>query len=85
MTGYTLREGVGATERLAHVFIPGPPLPTTGVLVAVPEDQLFSLDLSVEDALKLVLSAGMVTPPSLRERTRASAPAPLREGVSEPS
>ena len=68
VTGYTTREKDGESERLAHVFIPGPPLPTTGLLVAVPEGQLFRLDLSVEDALKLILSGGMVSPSELRER-----------------
>jgi len=71
VTGYTTRE----TERLAHVFIPGPPVPTTGVLVAVPESQLTHLDLSVEDALKLVLSGGMVTPPVLKSRRSEAAAA----------
>jgi uncharacterized membrane protein len=71
VTGYTTR----GTERLAHVFIPGPPVPTTGVLVAVPEPQLMHLDLSVEDALKLILSGGMVTPPVLKSRRSEAAAA----------
>jgi uncharacterized membrane protein len=70
VTGYTIRE----TERLAHVFIPGPPVPTTGVLVAVPESQLLPLDLSIEDALKLILSGGMVTPAVLRTRPPGALP-----------
>ena len=67
VTGYTSRE----QQRLAHVFIPGPPVPTTGHLIAAPVEGLVYLDMAVEDALKLILSGGMVTPPSLRERTPA--------------
>jgi len=72
VTAYATREADGEAERVAHVFIPGPPLPTTGVLVAVPESQLRLLDLSVEDALKLILSGGMVTPATLRSRSSAA-------------
>jgi uncharacterized membrane protein len=67
VTGYTARD----EQRLAHVFIPGPPVPTTGHLIAAPVEGLVYLDMAVEDALKLILSGGMVTPPSLRERTPA--------------
>ncbi|MCG6921003.1 MAG: DUF502 domain-containing protein [Acidobacteria bacterium] len=74
VTGYTSREVDGDTRRLAHVFIPGPPVPTTGVLVAVPAEQLIVLDLSVEVALKLILSGGMVAPPSLRVREGPAVP-----------
>ena len=68
VTGYTSRERNEGTERLAHVFIPGPPVPTTGHLIAAPVEELVYLDMAVEEALKLILSGGMVTPPSLRER-----------------
>ena len=61
--------GTQATERLAHVFIPGPPVPTTGISGrGAASTQLLYLDMAVEDALKLILSGGMVTPPSLRAR-----------------
>lgn len=67
VTSYTSRV---SSERLANVFIPGPPVPTTGVLVVVAVDELRFLDMSVEDALKLVLSGGLVAPPTLPEVDR---------------
>lgn len=73
VTAYVIRETEGNGERLAHVFIPGPPVPTTGALVAVPESQLLPLDLSVEEALKLILSGGMVSPAVLRFRPSTAA------------
>ena len=84
VTGYTIREPAGRAERLAHVFIPGPPVPTTGVLVAVPEAQLLRLDMSVEDALKLILSGGMVAPAVLRSRPSAAAAAEETAGMQPP-
>ncbi len=72
VTGYTSRETDRGTERLAHVFIPGPPVPTTGQLVAVPVEELVYLDMAVEDALKLVLSGGMVTPKQLMRKSGSS-------------
>jgi uncharacterized membrane protein len=68
VTAYTSRPTDAGPQRLAHVFIPGPPVPTTGLLVVAPVEQLVVLDLPVEDALKLILSGGMVTPPTLPVR-----------------
>jgi len=45
-------------EELIHIFIPTVPNPTTGFLIAVPEKSAIKLDLSVEEAAKLILSAG---------------------------
>ncbi len=72
VTAYTSRMEEGRLLELANVFIPGPPVPTTGVLVAVPVEQLTYLEISVEDALKLVLSGGLVAPPRLQSKARSS-------------
>jgi uncharacterized membrane protein len=68
VTSYSARSGPSGTQRLANVFVPSPPVPTSGALVAVPVEELFFVDVSVEDALKLVLSAGVAAPPELTER-----------------
>ncbi|PLW77747.1 DUF502 domain-containing protein [Cohaesibacter celericrescens] len=44
------------------VFLPTTPNPTSGFLLFVPRDDVIILDMSVEDAAKLVISAGLVTP-----------------------
>ena len=49
-------------EVTINVFIPTTPNPTSGFYVAVPEDQLVSLEMSVEDAFKVIMSGGMVVP-----------------------
>jgi uncharacterized membrane protein len=44
------------------VFMPTTPNPTSGFLLFVPESDVIYLDMSVEDAAKLIISAGLVTP-----------------------
>jgi len=50
-----------SAKQLISVYIVNPPNPTSGAMVLVPMDNLTVLDISVEDALKLVLSGGIVT------------------------
>ena len=51
-------------EQMINCFVPTTPNPTSGFYLLVPETELTALDLSVEDAFKLVMSAGLVSPPS---------------------
>lgn len=74
VTSYTTRHGVDGPNRLANVFIPGPPIPTTGNLVAVPVEDLTYLEMSIDEALKLVLSLGITSPPELHGRAGGTAP-----------
>ncbi|MVA97807.1 DUF502 domain-containing protein [Nitratireductor sp. CAU 1489] len=48
--------------RTIAVFLPSTPNPTTGFLMYVPKTELIELSMSVEEAAKLVISAGLVTP-----------------------
>ena len=48
-------------EQMVGVFLPTVP-PTTGYVVYMPKKNLVVLDMSVEDAAKLLLSAGLVIP-----------------------
>jgi uncharacterized membrane protein len=64
VTGETRGEAQAkTTERVLNVFIVTTPNPTTGFLCLVPESEVIPLEMSVEDALKLVVSAGIVAPP----------------------
>jgi uncharacterized membrane protein len=78
VTSYTTRHDPDGPKRLANVFVPGPPVPTTGNLVALPVDELIFLDMSIDEALKLVLSAGMASPPDLHRRGDALPPDPAK-------
>ena len=54
---------------LAAVFIPGALSPMTGLLLVVPIEQVTDAPLTVEDAMKLIFSGGLIVP------TRLTAPA----------
>lgn len=47
-------------EKRYTVFIPTTPNPTSGFLAIVPEEKIKPLNVSVEDAMKLVLTGGIV-------------------------
>ena len=55
----------GREEALIIVYIPTVPNPTSGNMALVVEDDVFETDLSVEDAMKLVFSGGIVPPDML--------------------
>jgi uncharacterized membrane protein len=48
---------------LVSVFLPTTPNPTSGYLLYVPRRDLIPLDMTIEDAAKLIISAGLVAPP----------------------
>ena len=47
---------------LVTVFLPTTPNPTSGFMLFVPKNDIILLDMSVEDAAKLIISAGLVMP-----------------------
>lgn len=51
-------------EAMLSVFIPTTPNPTTGWYAVVPENEVVNLSLSIEDAFKIVVSGGIVSPGS---------------------
>jgi uncharacterized membrane protein len=55
-------------EELVSVFLPTTPNPTTGYLLLVPAERLKIVDMTVEDAMKFIVSAGVVTPEPERPR-----------------
>jgi uncharacterized membrane protein len=50
-------------EDVVNVFLPTTPNPTSGFLLFVPRRDLVFLEMTIEEAIKMVVSAGMVTPP----------------------
>lgn len=47
---------------MLSIFIPTTPNPTTGWYAIVPEDEVINLSMSIEDAFKVVISGGIVSP-----------------------
>jgi uncharacterized membrane protein len=54
-------------RRFVSVFMPTTPNPTTGFLFYVAEDEIIYLDMTIEEAAKLIISAGLVYPPDRGE------------------
>lgn len=50
-------------DELVNCFVPTTPNPTSGFYLLVPESEVIEVALSVEDAFKVVMSAGLVSPP----------------------
>jgi len=53
-------------EEIMNLFVPTTPNPTSGFFVLIAKKDAFELDMSVEEAFKLVISAGVVTPNSVK-------------------
>jgi uncharacterized membrane protein len=74
------------------VFVPTSPNPATGWMVIMPPDKVCDTDLTVEDAMRLICSGGIVVPDSLRDLTRfgldpkatVGAPGPAGHHGSDP-
>ncbi|MCU0519032.1 MAG: DUF502 domain-containing protein [Oscillatoria sp. Prado101] len=62
-----------ATPMLS-IFVPTTPNPTTGWYAIVPEDQVLNLSMSVEDAFKVIISGGIVSPSSAIVQVPAPTP-----------
>jgi len=67
ITGTTEGEVQNLTEEeCTNIFLPTTPNPTSGFLLFVPKKDLVPLTMSVEEAIKMVISGGIVTPPDRR-------------------
>jgi len=51
-------------ERQVCVYVPTTPNPTSGLIVMVPHDQVVPLDMSVDAAMKMIVTLGIVVPPA---------------------
>lgn len=91
---------VRAGRKMTSVFMPTTPNPTSGFLLFVPSEDVIPLDMTVEEAAKLVISAGLVMPKTKEEaeaearrlaarrqqlaRSAGAGPGPARPGPAPP-
>jgi len=60
--GFITNEGYDASgQKLLNVFVPTSPNPTSGFLQMVREEDILRTDISVDDALKMIVSAGRIS------------------------
>jgi uncharacterized membrane protein len=55
-----IRERIG--KDCINVYVPTTPNPTSGYFVVVAERELINLDMSVEEAFRMIISVGLVVP-----------------------
>lgn len=51
-------------EKYVKVFMPGSPNPTTGFFFILPEKDIIPTDITFEEAIKIIVSCGLITPKS---------------------
>lgn len=66
--GFVTNESLEDAQHLFHkdlvaVFVPSTPNPTTGFLLYLDPFDIYLVDLEVDEAVKLIVSAGLVVPP----------------------
>jgi uncharacterized membrane protein len=52
-------------QKKIPLFIPHTPNPMTGFLVLLSTDQIIDTDMTIEDAMKMVLSGGLLSPKAI--------------------
>ena len=86
VTGEVAGQPHGLPPNLTKVFIPSTPNPTTGYYLLVPTEDLRETGFTVEDAFRVIISAGIATPPEeeiVRRLGEKEGPPPLA-GVRAP-
>ncbi|MBN2483527.1 MAG: DUF502 domain-containing protein [Candidatus Omnitrophica bacterium] len=68
--GFITSDANGAFEnkvqkKLFNVFVPSSPSPLTGFMIVIPQEDVIILDISVEEAIRLIISGGMLNPHNL--------------------
>ncbi|PWE33170.1 hypothetical protein DDZ14_07115 [Maritimibacter sp. 55A14] len=69
-----IKGSIHVDDEMLSVFLPTTPNPTSGFLLFVPKRDVIFLEMGVEDAAKLVISAGLVYP-NPKDPTRPAIPA----------
>ncbi|MEX2643047.1 MAG: DUF502 domain-containing protein [Acetobacterales bacterium] len=61
-------------DDMVNVFLPTTPNPTSGYLLFLPRKDVVTLDMTVEEGVKLIVSGGIITPPDRRPAAVQSVP-----------
>jgi len=65
------QDGIGSAADLVSVYVPTTPNPTSGFFLMLPRHETVELDMTVDAALKYIVSMGVVSPVAKEEvRTR---------------
>ena len=72
-------------ESLVSIFLPSTPNPTTGFYLLVPHTDIWKIDISVEEAFKIIMSAGIVTPVIYQKAKPFQLSSPIDESETKES
>ncbi len=61
-------------SEMLNIYIPTTPNPTSGYLVFLARKEIKTLEMTVEDALKMIISGGIVTPEYVNKKSPAVEP-----------
>lgn len=71
-------------SKVVNLFVPTTPNPTSGFFIMASRDEIIELELNVDDALKMVISGGVVVPP-WHPKLGSPAPGNFEPLATEPS
>lgn len=65
--GFITNEGIQEIEsqinqKMVNIFLPTTPNPTSGMFIMIPKDDVFLLEMTVEEGIKIILSGGVLVP-----------------------
>lgn len=59
---FLLKDYIDTEDKLYNIFIPTSPNPTSGMFIVVPKSEVKVLDIKIDDAIKLIISGGVILP-----------------------
>jgi len=72
LTGDTKGEVNRKTKnQMVNIFLPTTPNPTSGFLLFVPKKDILGLTMTVEEGIKMIISAGMLTPSENQKKIKS--------------
>jgi len=72
LTGDTQGEVNRKTKnQMVNIFLPTTPNPTSGYLLFVPKKDILRLTMTVEEGIKMIISAGMLTPSENQKKIKS--------------
>jgi uncharacterized membrane protein len=69
ITAYATLHQPGGERKVAHVMVPTVPIPTTGYVLVVPVEDLIYLDITVDAAVRVLVSGGAIASGQIRTRS----------------
>jgi len=73
--GFIANDGFAEAEektgkKFFNIYVPSVPNPTTGFFFFVPKDEVILLDISIREAMRLVMSGGLLNPSDFIKETK---------------